>query len=362
MKNILVLILLLFNISYPGLMMTPLFAATENTGEPVFTLSGLAKLENLQVKSLDNIKLTWSPPTTEPLNYFVYRSTSILGPWINLTKKPVKTTKFTDYFYKENRLYYYRVQAINKEDVAFALSDPSAAKISTFKSGLSYMSTAYREKTPTRGLNVDFLFSYYIGRIFGETRNQFSDFLEPQLFAPSGLLLLNTDIKMVMETERTFWFNWAIGYRYTYIFTSPRGSSTVAFRIGEQSDVTASGYVAVSKQIGYNWIHLGLSKGNEDKIFPLLSEFLKTRTDWVHRDLALYAGFETRQIPWVRFRVEGVHPLDHPLQPWLIYTNLGQLFGISFEFAYLNYFDGYGTSYEIFGFFSYRFTFFPQVK
>lgn len=325
-------------------------------------LTGIQIINNLKVKADDFLTLTWTKPSMDStsITYHVYRSSSSEGPWLKLNSKPVVRLKFVDYSTNPGN-YYYMVQVEDKVKNTYpGVSNVINEKFSPYSSGQVLTSTPFRNLDPRRGLNIDFLLAYYIGRLYGE--NLYGGKMIADIISPINFLLFSSDIKLVLETERDWPISWAAGYKYTFLFASkklaPGQSASLSFQLGQETGSFGSAYAVIGKSFLQTSVSAGFIQGEDPRILQFLSEYLYNRLDWKLTTTSAYFSIDTRIIPTIRLKIEAVHPLDNPLDPWLIHTNLGQILKTNFDIAFIKYIDGY----DIIGGFWYRFTLIPRDK
>lgn len=343
------------------------------------------EIKNFNLSVKDFISLTWDSPGGTFQGYDIYRSSSpeIFEKKIN--RRIFPKNNYTDYKAGVGEIHYYQVRAVDKEGNTVAISTTVGAYISPFRSGTVWTPTAFQNKKregehlvktkylfqrkPLLGLNIDFILNYYIGRLFG--RNKYTaDSNRNDYLTRVGIWLLTSDMKIVFPYFEKKLFSLAFGGRYTYMFRdipqpSPGAAPEFVIKPG-QSQELPSLYLVVSKGWRRNALHLGMFWGKEDEIIPQLSEYIyewyyKTQRfpdRWEKTGKMFFAGFHTRLIPKINLKMEVLHPLDNPIDPWLVNIDLGRFLPANFQLAYFCYKYGW----DILGYFNFRYTFYPPQK
>jgi|GEM_PF-2166904 len=346
------------------------------------------EIKNFNVGVKDFISLTWDSPGGTFQGYDIYRSSSpeIFEKKIN--RRIFPENKYTDYKAGVGEIHYYQVRAVDKEGNTVAISTTVGAYISPFRSATVWTPTAFQNKKkagehlvktkylfskkPLFGLNIDFILNYYIGRLFGEDPPSKRQGIPPYFnLKRVGIWLLTVDGKIVLPYLEKKLFSLAFGGRYTYMFDDKGAPSQVGeqtFEINpEKSKGLPSVYTVVTKAWTKNAFHFGIIWGKEDEIIPRLSEYTYKvcylTGNWQTGKSVIFFGMNTHLIPWINLKIEALHPLDNPVDPWLFNIDLGKFLPANFQLAYLRYkyeWDKY--EWDILGYFNFRYTFYPPQK
>ena len=320
---------------------------------------------NISVIKDDFPIISWTPISADKsIKYIIYRATSpFLMPnlWRRIaTVSGNKKNSIKDFFYKENKTNYYYIEVADDKNNILGRSNISGITISGYQPTIISIPTAYRQATYTRGLNVDFLLTYYVGRLYGtdeiSARPMFVDYR-------IGLWLFTGDFKVVLESEKDFIFNLACGYRYTYLMGDrplEAAGSSFSFKLGAETGALNSWYIVISKRLlPKTYFHIGYMLGDEDSIYKYFSEYLYKRIKWTSSGSSLFFSLDTTLLPIIRLQVEVIHPTSHPYNPWIIQTNLGRiLLGANFKLSFIQY----KTGHDLVGIFCFPFTLYPAYK
>lgn len=359
------------------------------SGNYLSTRLAAQEISNFKVSVKDFISLTWDSPGGDIQGYNLYRSSSpdIRGDYLGkkINRKILTLNKYTDYSAGSGKIYYYQVYALDKDKNTVAYSTSVVAYILPFHSVNVLTPTAFQSKRvagehlvrtkylfakkPLFGLNFDFVTSYYIGRLFG--KNNPDDRWEKDRYeyiTRVGIWLLTVDGKIVFPYLEKKYLSLACGARYTFMYNdkpAPTPGAGEEFVIKPQeakSKALPSGYIVLTKIWPRNTFHLGTIFGKEDEIIPQLSEYAYKyyylAGYWPTRKNIIFFGLNTRLIPGINLKIEALHPLNHPLEPWLINFDLGKFLPANFQFAYFQYKYGW----DILGYFNFRYTFYPPQK
>ncbi|HCJ67243.1 MAG TPA: hypothetical protein DHV62_07985 [Elusimicrobia bacterium] len=343
------------------------------------------EIKNLKVTVKDFISLTWDSPGGDTQGYDLYRSSSpdIRGDYLGkkINRKILLSNKYTDYSAGTGKIHYYQVYALDKEKNLVAFSTPVAGYISPFYSVNIWTPTAFQSKKvagehlvrtkylfakkPIFGLNVDFVTNYYIGRLFG--KNNPNDRWEKDRYdyiTRVGIWLFTIDGKVIFPYLEKKLFSLACGARYTFMYNdkpapSPGGGPEFVIK-PEKSIGLQSNYVVVTKVLPRIVFHFGTILGREEEIIPQLSEYVLKYLagEWKTSKNIIFFGLNTRLIPRINLKIEAIHPLDNPLQPWLFNLDFGRFLPANFQLAYFRYKYGW----DILGYFNFRYTFYPPQK
>jgi hypothetical protein len=239
------------------------------------------------------------------------------------------------------------------------------------RSGMALLPTGYSNRLDrVDGMNLDLLFTYYIGAI-AERR---SDSDEVEYLNPLRLWLFTADVKHCWFDENGDLPGLSTGFMNTLLLlgTSPGASAAGGGSFKFTASSMGSVYTALSKTVARDTsVHLGYMRGNLRDVMGKLgktvrkispnrnhSELLTLLTDDLSdvRDESapniVYTGFDTKFLgTFWRFEVWKPFPLSR--EPILFNTKIDRLF--SFNLAYEKWQGGYA----LLGYFNFRFTIIP---
>lgn len=241
------------------------------------------------------------------------------------------------------------------------------------RSGLALLPTAYVNRLGKEsGVNLDLLFSYYIGSIVERGR----DDERTQLLNPLRLWLFTVDFKYTPFVETETRPAGAVGLLNTLLL---EGSSPGATGSGGQGlRFTASSlgslYLALGKSLSETArVHAGYLRGNlrdpldgvsflrrffpnrnHGELLALFSEDLEEIRGEKPPNIVYTGGsFKALGTDWA---VEVWKPFPYTLNPILVNTKIEKLF--SFNLSYSRWDGGY----SLLGYFNFRFTILPPEK
>jgi len=241
------------------------------------------------------------------------------------------------------------------------------------RSGIALLSTGFSNQMKrTDGLNLDLMFTYYIGAIAEKNRNT----RRVEYLNPLRLWLFTADIKYAWIDENGNLPGLATGFMDTLLLEGSAPGATADS--GQSFKFTASSmgsvYTTVSKSVAENMsVHVGYMRGNiRDALGQLGSTFRKISPNRNHSELLgllsddltdiryesapniVYTGFDVRFLgTFWRFELWKPFPLSK--NPILVNTKIDRLF--SFNLAYEKWQGGYA----VLGYFNFRFTILPSA-
>lgn len=238
------------------------------------------------------------------------------------------------------------------------------------RSAIALLPTAYSNRlNRTDGLNLDLLFSYYIGSIAEKDSGAAVEWLNPL-----RTWMITADIKYGWLGENGNQPAIASGFIDTLLLQGGNpgatGSSTGTLKFTTQS--LGSVYTAVSKTVGKNaHVHLGymrgdlagtahkkgflshvLPNGNHADLLPLFAQGLASIQNESAPNI-LYVGWDFKFLG-TAWRFEVLKPFPLSKHPVLINTKIDKL--LSFNLAYERWQGGYA----LLGYFNFRFTIIPS--
>lgn len=322
-------------------------------------------------QEVQQIRIKWSESkkgTYAVKGYNIYRSEYKRIGYKILNKGILDNQKYIDRDIMVEKIYYYYVEAVDSEGNK---GEPSE-RLSGFafipnQTGLVLMPTAYRNTMKDEvGANFDFVFSYYIGRLYGEHKlreSKVSDSMDRL-----GILMLSGDLKLAIHEEEKYFPQVALGYIFTYLSSdAPSPDPTFAeqaipVEAEEESDTLSGFYLVGSKRLGNTSFHLGIVHDELVNYISYTSEYLNS---YGTSENMLFAGVSIEAIPRMPIKIEFLLPISAFQSPYIINTHLGQYFSLAFDISYLHYNKGwapegrYSGGYDILGFFSVRLPFYP---
>jgi hypothetical protein len=241
------------------------------------------------------------------------------------------------------------------------------------RSGMALLPTGYSNRVNrVDGVNLDFLFTYYIGAIM-EKRSTVEN---TEFLNPLRLWLFTADLKYCWLDENGNIPGLSTGFMDTLLLLGSAPGDSAA--TGQSFKFTASSmgsvYTAVSKTVASNTsMHLGYMRGNlRDVLGKLGKTVRKLSPNRNHADLLplmtddladvrdesapniFYTGFDTKFLgTFWRFELWKPFPLSK--EPILINSKIDRLF--SFNLAYEKWQGGHA----ILGYFNFRFTIVPSA-
>jgi len=325
------------------------------------------ELKGFQDVETAEIKWTAGGKGTEAISgYNVYRgNTTTAMKFIAFVS--ADKSQYNDNDVDPGKKYFYSVRTtdISKRES----KDSNVVSVVPFplpRTGLILSPTAFRNDIFSNyGLNVDCMFSYYIGDIYGEHGNLGYTSKGTDSIDKVGVWLLTADAKWCLFNEWETFPSIAAGYMYTMLLQDQIGaavnSNTTSVEQGfslsgnngqKQSFLSLSSpYFALSKKIFWDTtVHGGYMIGNQNTFLYYLSKYMPTYTP----NNAYFVGISRPIFARMGLRVEYTGMVGNvPGSPWLINTHIDRL--SSFDFAYFHFSGGY----SILGYLSFRFTVFP---
>ena len=236
-------------------------------------------------------------------------------------------------------------------------------------SGIVLMPTAYRGRGKNSiGLGLDFNAAYYIGRLYG--KNKYDWTLEKASYLDRvGVWLLMADLKMLVQTEGRLRPAIAAGTQGILQFRdSPQptlNQPTVSTKINNKNTNSyANAYVVFTKRVHPKFIlNAGYSDGDMPKVLYQLSEFLSKEALSLNgiTDPAIPTGMIFGGLMWLPkpnspIGVEVLMPQGAPQNPKLFNFHFGTLLKMNFEVSYLTFKGGW----DLLGMFQFRYGYFPK--
>lgn len=216
--------------------------------------------------------------------------------------------------------------------------------------GLILVPTAFRLDKQTR-LNMDFIFTYYIGEFWNKTKEKID------IFNPINRLSCSGDFKYSFILEKKWIPAIAVGYQR---FISLQGKASSVREMGgavsEKSESFGYTYGILSKRLKNIGIHIGSQSGPIGKLINPLSNKLN-----ITSNSALIAGLDTIICKRKTF-VEVIYPQGNECM--LINTFVDNF--LPFNFTYIRFNNKSSNNptngYSLSGYFGIRTTGFPGTK
>ncbi len=239
-------------------------------------------------------------------------------------------------------------------------------------SGMVLMPTAYRGAGKnTIGLSLDFNTAYYIGRLYGANKLDWT-IQKTNYMDRVGVWLIMVDGKMLVQTESKWRPAMAAGVMGVLYYRDAQQAGintslnfTLQSGQTQKSNNMSSAYVVFSKRPHPKFItSLGYMEGNTPDILPMLSEFLSRNALRLsgHPDQSatsrnmLFGGFTWLVKPNFPLGAEILIPQGAPAKPKLINFQLGRLIKLDFEVSLLTFEGGW----DLLGMVQFRYTSFPR--
>jgi len=237
-------------------------------------------------------------------------------------------------------------------------------------SGIVLMPTAYRGRGKNSiGLGLDFNAAYYIGRLYG--KNKYDWTVEKTNYLDRvGLWMLSADTKMLVQTEGRWRPAVASGVQGIFQFRdAPQPPINGTFNLtvkatGKKTASYANAYVVLTKRVHPKFIlNAGYSDGDMPKVLYQLSEFLSKQAMSLNGVIdpsiptgMLFGGLMWLPKPDSPIGVEVMVPQGAPMAPKLFNFHLGTLLKLNFEISYLTFKGGW----DALGMFQFRYGYFPK--
>jgi hypothetical protein len=236
-------------------------------------------------------------------------------------------------------------------------------------SGIVLMPTAYRGRGKnTIGLGLDINAAYFIGRLYGKNRYEWT-VDKTNYLDRVGLWMLMADAKMLIQTEGKLRLAVAAGAQGVMLFRdSPQPTLTqpgASVKVDSKNTVTyTNAYLVLTKRPHPKVILSGgYSDGDLPKLLYRLSEFLSNEALELNGIKAftvpsgmLFGGFVWLPRPDSPIGLEVMLPQGAPQNPRLFNLHLGSLLKLNFEISYLAYKGGW----DALGMFHFRYGYFPR--
>ncbi|MFA6433545.1 MAG: hypothetical protein WCW52_02505 [Elusimicrobiales bacterium] len=237
-------------------------------------------------------------------------------------------------------------------------------------SGIVLMPTAYRGRgNNSIGLGLDFNAAYYIGRLYGKNRYDWT--IEKTNYLDRvGFWLLSADTKMLIQTEGRWRPAVASGVQAIFNFRdAPQPPINGTFNLtvkatGKTTNTYANAYLVLTKRLHRKLIaNAGYSDGDMPKVLYQLSEFLSKQALTLNgtADPTIPSGMVFGGLMWLPkpnspIGVEVLMPQGAPQNPKLFNFHLGTLLKMNFEISYLSFKGGW----DLLGMFQFRYGYFPK--
>jgi hypothetical protein len=322
----------------------------------------------LVYQDTESITLKWDASTKgsfEVSGYNIYRGTSPSIPKFYKFVNGVKT-RFDDGNVVDASPYYYYMKSVDLKGNESAQTDTvGSMAYPPPRTGLILMPTAFRNDIYNNfGLNVDMMFSYFIGSIYENYDTIIGKKDDP--FSKIGLWLLTADVKASIMNEGEMLPSTGIGYMYTIMLQDKIGSSEttnigVTVNPNKASDsikMMNTFYGVLSKYLGWETaVHGGYMFGDFPGFIPYLSQ--ATQYDNNASRNIFFVGADRPLFNKMGFKMELLVPAGanrKPLSPdnYLIDTHIDRF--INFDVGYFKFPGGYSWL----GYMSFRFTIFPN--
>jgi len=237
-------------------------------------------------------------------------------------------------------------------------------------SGIVLMPTAYRGRGKNSiGLGLDFNAAYYIGRLYG--KNKYDWTIEKTNYLDRiGFWMLSADTKMLIQTEGRWRPAVASGVQGIFMFRdAPQPPIAGTFNLtvkatGKKTDTYANAYIVLTKRLHPKFIlNAGYSDGDMPKVIYQLSEFLSKEalsrsgvTNLTIPTGMVFGGLMWLPKPNSPIGVEIMMPQGASQSPTLFNFHLGTLLKMNFEISYLTFKGGW----DVLGMFQFRYGYFPK--
>jgi len=236
-------------------------------------------------------------------------------------------------------------------------------------SGIVLMPTAYRGRGKnTIGLGLDFNAAYFIGRLYGKNKYEWT--LDKKNYLDRvGLWTLMADAKTQIQTEGRLRPAVASGAQGLLQFRdSPQPTLTqpgASVKVDSKNTATyTNAYVVLTKRLHRKIVlNTGYSDGDMPKMVYQLSEFLSKEalnlngiSNFTVPTGMLFGGIMWLPTPSSPIGIEVMLPQGAPQNPRLINLHLGTLLKLNFEISYLAFKGGW----DLLGMFQFRYNYFPR--
>ncbi len=326
------------------------------------------------LQDIESVSLRWESSmkgTHEIKGYRIYKG-SAPGAEVFYKELDPSRKNLEDNDVKPGYKYFYKLSVYDeKGNETYADANPASIAYPKPMTGLILMPSAYRNNIfDNNGLNVDMSFSYYIGSIAGE-HDIYPYGKDSDAFEKIGVWLLTGDAKYTLFNEKDTMPSLGIGAMYTFLLQDKIGASSektgVGVKISGKNDSLSKyfgTYINSSREIAWG-IHgyAGYIFGGSVSYLNYLTEFLPTRTGTdgktqVEYPNSYYLGISFPIFVKIGMKAEYIVPglRRNPLLPdiYLINTHIDRL--LNFNFSFFKYPGGYSWL----GYFSFRFSIFPN--
>ncbi len=236
-------------------------------------------------------------------------------------------------------------------------------------SGIVLMPTAYRGRGKNSiGLGLDINAAYYIGRLYGKNKYEWT--LDKTNYLDRvGVWLLTGDAKMLIQTEGRLRPALAAGALGMLQFRdSPQPTLTqpgASVKVDSKNTATyTNAYVVLTKRIHRKiMLNTGYLDGDMPKMVYQLSEFLSKEALDLNgiSNFTIPTGMLFGGLMWLPksgspIGIEVMLPQGAPQNPRLFNLHLGTLLKMNFEISYLAFKGGW----DMLGMFQFRYNYFPR--
>ncbi|HOW90056.1 MAG TPA: hypothetical protein PL037_07220 [Elusimicrobiales bacterium] len=242
-------------------------------------------------------------------------------------------------------------------------------EIRTPLSGIVMMPTAYRGRGKNSiGLGLDINAAYFIGRLYGKNRYEWT--VDKKNYLDRiGVWLLMADAKMQIQTEGRLRPALAAGALGTLQFRdSPQPTLAqpgASVKVDSKNTATyTNAYLVLTKRLHRRVIvNGGYSDGDMPKMVYQLSEFLSKEALNLNgiSNFTVPTGMLFGGLMWIPgsgspIGIEVMLPQGAPQNPRLFNLHLGTLLKLNFEISYLAFKGGW----DMLGMFQFRYNYFPR--
>ncbi|MFC1521311.1 hypothetical protein ACFL6Y_02765 [Elusimicrobiota bacterium] len=312
-------------------------------------------------------------------HYLVIRSSIPREHAIEASSQSVKYPYYhdwhKDYFTKTEtgQTFYYHVRAVNRNGDVIAYSEPYWQKWKVAEmpfSGVMLTPSAYRrvpiydspysEYGTLFPMNIDIVTSYYIGRLYSYNRLSEITNRRKSLFTRVGVWFIQLEGKIILEKERRFIPQLAIGGDGSYMLRDTKApglsNPTFQFKVGKESSRPFNSLFCVaSKKFWFLKPSVGLMRGSSPSKIIYLTEFLSKESE---SNVGIFYSLKLNVSRKLAFFIEMIEPRNAKSKPFLVNAQVGSFLHANFDLAYLKYSRGY----DVLGHLNFRFTFYPKKR
>ncbi len=278
--------------------------------------------------------------------------------------------------------YYYKLKAVDTTGLeSKAPPVVGATPLPAPRTGLVLMPSAFRNDISNNyGLNVDIMFAYFIGSMYGQHNITTADAVGDAIvdkgndaMGKLGVWLLTGDAKWTFFNEGDTMPSFGAGYMYTILLQDSIGAGgssqttggSASFSLGTKDSFKSMQgfYFVMSKNVIWDFtLHGGYLVGNQLAFMPYLSTYLydyfPTGSEKLTKDKILdkgiYAGISRPLFGRTGIRVEYITTVGASRSPYIINTHIDHF--INFDVSYFKFNGGYAWL----GYINFRFTVFPN--